>query len=122
MSMVSKTLARSKDSPIIFVAEKDIEEFLIEFGIAGQFNQKIRGANRIVQICPKLNHPTHYLLLIWNRDYISPIEDRNMLICIPKSTETVEGFMKSNRKTIEGVEGTVSKFWVPSSGQEKPSS
>src|SRR5215469_12364319 len=119
MSTISETLARSRDIPICFIDDKDVEEFLIEFGIAGQLNQKQEGRDRDVQFLACLNHPTHYLLAMRNRDYVNPEENGYMLTCVPKCSETVEHFMQFCKKTVKQAEETVRKLWASAESQGK---
>ena len=114
MGKISETLASSKDAPICFTGDKEVMEFLIEFGMASQVKEE--GTNQGVKFVTCLNHPTHYLLAMHNWDRVNLQESGYMLTCIPKSAETVERFMEFCRKTVTAAEETVRKFFPPTGG------
>lgn len=118
MSKISDTLALSKDTPFAFTCEKDVKEFLVEFGMAGEFKKKAEGQNRAVLFVASLNHPTHYLLAMQTWDRVSPQENGYTLICTPKSTETAEGFMEHCNRTVKAAEEAARKLWAPPDGRE----
>jgi hypothetical protein len=101
MSKISEKLTRSKNEPRRFDHNGQIKEFLVETGLASQFNMGSPGAKETVQAIHCFNHKTHLLLAALYLGYDDPKHNGYVLWCIPKCKCSYWQFMEFCKKVLD---------------------